>query len=127
MFYGLVMFYFACQAELEDTPTEKPTCVDKAPVERNGSGKSYTPYIRYTKLDFKVDTFFAVGSPLGVFLALRNIRIGIGEGREYWQDERIIEEMPLCRQMFNIFHPFDPVAYRLGFIQSRATCLQRLC
>ncbi|KAF2300626.1 hypothetical protein GH714_014564 [Hevea brasiliensis] len=25
----------------------------------------------------KVDTFFAVGSPLGVFLALRNIRIGI--------------------------------------------------
>lgn len=27
----------------------------------------------------QVDTFFAVGSPLGVFLALRNIRIGIGE------------------------------------------------
>lgn len=27
----------------------------------------------------KVDTFFAVGSPLGVFLALRNIRIGIGK------------------------------------------------
>jgi hypothetical protein len=26
----------------------------------------------------QVDTFFAVGSPLGVFLALRNIRIGIG-------------------------------------------------
>jgi len=26
-----------------------------------------------------VDTFFAVGSPLGVFLALRNIRIGIGK------------------------------------------------
>jgi len=27
---------------------------------------------------WQVDTFFAVGSPLGVFLALRNIRIGIG-------------------------------------------------
>ncbi|KMZ59604.1 Membrane-associated phosphatidylinositol transfer protein 1 [Zostera marina] len=40
--------------------------------------KSYTPYINYTKLDFKVDTFFAVGSPLGVFLALRNMHIGIG-------------------------------------------------
>lgn len=26
----------------------------------------------------QVDTFFAVGSPLGVFLALRNVRIGIG-------------------------------------------------
>ncbi|PKI55011.1 hypothetical protein CRG98_024611 [Punica granatum] len=60
-----------------------------------------------------VDTFFAVGSPLGVFLALRNIRIGIGKGRDYWDEENIIEEMPACRQMFNIFHPFDPVAYRV--------------
>uniref|UniRef100_A0A0A9EMF7 DDHD domain-containing protein n=1 Tax=Arundo donax TaxID=35708 RepID=A0A0A9EMF7_ARUDO len=40
--------------------------------------QSYTPQIRYTKLNFKVDTFFAVGSPLGVFLSLRNVRIGIG-------------------------------------------------
>ncbi|KAK7836384.1 phospholipase sgr2, partial [Quercus suber] len=74
-----------------------------------------------------VDTFFAVGSPLGVFLALRNIRLGIdtcsrfndllfvfipGKGKEYWEEENISEEMPACRQMFNIFHPFDPVAYR---------------
>ncbi|GJN12631.1 hypothetical protein PR202_ga30926 [Eleusine coracana subsp. coracana] len=29
---------------------------------------SYTPQIRYTKLNFKVDTFFAVGSPLGGLL-----------------------------------------------------------
>jgi len=29
-------------------------------------------------LDIQVDTFFAVGSPLGVFLSLRNVRIGIG-------------------------------------------------
>ncbi|XP_068647441.1 phospholipase SGR2 [Aristolochia californica] len=75
--------------------------------------KGYTPYIKYTKLEFKVDTFFAVGSPLGVFLALRNIRIGIGRGQEYWKDEKIKEEMPACCRMFNIFHPFDPVAYRL--------------
>ncbi|XP_020088606.1 phospholipase SGR2 isoform X1 [Ananas comosus] len=75
--------------------------------------KGHTAYIKYTKLDFKVDTFFAVGSPLGVFLALRNIRIGIGKGQDYWQDEKVLEEMPSCRQMFNIFHPFDPVAYRI--------------
>lgn len=36
----------------------------------------------------------------------------LGEGQEYWEEENIIEEMPACRQMFNIFHPFDPVAYR---------------
>eukprot|EP00252_Welwitschia_mirabilis_P007394 TRINITY_DN18701_c0_g1_i1.p1 TRINITY_DN18701_c0_g1~~TRINITY_DN18701_c0_g1_i1.p1 ORF type:complete len:732 (-),score=164.64 TRINITY_DN18701_c0_g1_i1:319-2220(-) len=76
-------------------------------------GKYYTPHIHYTKLDFKVDTFFAVGSPLGVFLSLRNVRIGEGKGFEYWQEEGIKEEMPCCRQMMNIFHPYDPVAYRL--------------
>ena len=32
---------------------------------------------------FQVDTFFAVGSPLGVFLALRNIRIGIGNTSKF--------------------------------------------
>ncbi|KAL8142744.1 hypothetical protein V2J09_015776 [Rumex salicifolius] len=73
----------------------------------------HKPYINYTKLEFKVDTFFAVGSPLGVFLALRNVHIGIGKGKEYWEEENIVEEMPGCRRMFNIFHPFDPVAYRV--------------
>ncbi|KAK4792653.1 hypothetical protein SAY86_023088 [Trapa natans] len=80
---------------------------------KGGQDKSYTPLIKFTKLEFKVDTFFAVGSPLGVFLALRNIRIGTGKGKDYWAEENIIEEMPACRQMFNIFHPFDPVAYRV--------------
>ncbi|KAJ0024171.1 hypothetical protein Pint_07041 [Pistacia integerrima] len=62
--------------------------------------KSYTPYIKYTKLEFKVDTFFAVGSALG-------------KGQDYMDEENIIEEMLACRQMFNIFHPYDPVAYRV--------------
>lgn len=35
-----------------------------------------------------------------------------GKGQEYWAEENVNEEMPACRQMFNIFHPFDPVAYR---------------
>ncbi|KAF7134374.1 hypothetical protein RHSIM_Rhsim08G0116000 [Rhododendron simsii] len=80
---------------------------------QNDTLNCYTPYIKYTKLEFEVDTFFAVGSPLGVFLALRNTRIGIGKGQEYWEEENITEDMPACCQMFNIFHPFDPVAYRL--------------
>ncbi|KAF1873815.1 hypothetical protein Lal_00029521 [Lupinus albus] len=84
----------------------------KSPPLQDAS-KSFTPYIKYKKLEFKVDTFFAVGSPLGVFLSLRNIRIGIGRGQEYWEQENISEEMPACRQMFNIFHPYDPVAYRI--------------
>ncbi|XP_043810409.1 phospholipase SGR2 isoform X3 [Manihot esculenta] len=94
------------------TTTKQPIC-ENLPSGSDDTPKSYTPYIRYTKLEFKVDTFFAVGSPLGVFLALRNVRIGIGKGQEYWREENINEEMPACRQMFNIFHPFDPVAYRV--------------
>ncbi|CAN6475512.1 unnamed protein product [Victoria cruziana] len=92
--------------------SEVPSARCKSPDQEN-SRKSYTPQIKYTKLGFVVDTFFAVGSPLGVFLALRNIRIGIGEGKDYWQGEGTSEEMPACRRMFNIFHPFDPVAYRI--------------
>ncbi|XP_073140198.1 phospholipase SGR2-like [Henckelia pumila] len=97
--------------------------------EHEDSWKSYTPLIRYTKLEFEVDTFFAVGSPLGVFLSLRNVRIGIGEGKEYWGEENINEEMPACRRMFNIFHPYDPVAYRIEplickeFIHKRAVII----
>ncbi|XP_057975003.1 phospholipase SGR2 isoform X2 [Malania oleifera] len=112
-------------AELEspsaakDTSTGVHTTMPKETSHRNLSPalddapKSCTPYIKYTKLEFKVDTFFAVGSPLGVFLSLRNVRIGIGKGHEYWGEEYISEEMPACRKMFNIFHPFDPVAYRI--------------
>ncbi|TYJ35901.1 hypothetical protein E1A91_A05G270100v1 [Gossypium mustelinum] len=85
----------------------------KLVVTLDDAPQRYTPYIRYTKLEFKVDTFFAVGSPLGVFLALRNIRIGLGKGQDYWDEENISEEMPACRQMLNIFHPYDPVAYRI--------------
>ncbi|EOA39604.1 hypothetical protein CARUB_v10008231mg [Capsella rubella] len=86
---------------------------EKAPTEDANTPTSFTPFIKYQKLEFKVDTFFAVGSPLGVFLALRNIRLGIGKGTDYWEEENAIEEMPACRRMFNIFHPYDPVAYRL--------------
>ncbi|KAL3513354.1 hypothetical protein ACH5RR_026071, partial [Cinchona calisaya] len=97
---------------------EKAKAILKQPISGFPPGpsdaiKSYTPYIKYTKLAFKVDTFFAVGSPLGVFLSLRNVRIGIGKGKNYWEEDNITEEMPACRQMFNIFHPFDPVAYRI--------------
>ncbi|KAH8480395.1 hypothetical protein H0E87_030597 [Populus deltoides] len=85
----------------------------KLAVGLDEASKSYTPYIKYTKLEFKVDTFYAVGSPLGVFLSLHNVRIGLGKGKEYWAEENISEEMPACRQLLNIFHPFDPVAYRI--------------
>lgn len=50
-----------------------------------------------------------------------------GKGEEYW-GENINEEMPACRQMFNIFHPFDPVAYRSAVTSLLiAVCVNLFC
>ncbi|GFS17842.1 phospholipase DDHD1 [Elysia marginata] len=58
-------------------------------------------------LPFTVENLFAIGSPLSVFLALRGVRPQ-GSGT---QD--LIVPSSLCKRLFNIFHPSDPVAYRL--------------
>jgi hypothetical protein len=51
-----------------------------------------------------------------------------GKGKEYWGAENINEEMPACRQMFNIFHPFDPVAYRFVVAPlSHCSCANLFC
>jgi hypothetical protein len=55
--------------------------------------------IIYPKLDFKPDYFFALGSPVGAILVFRNQNPLL-----YRPDDSIIFE--------NIFHPFDPLAYR---------------
>ncbi|CAN0887995.1 Phospholipase SGR2 [Linum grandiflorum] len=103
----------ACESKAIPLTNPSQSAEDNTPTSQQNEAQNYTPYIKYTKLEFKVDTFYAVGSPLGVFLALRNVRIGIGQGQEYWTEEDITEEIPACNQMFNIFHPFDPVAYRI--------------
>lgn len=58
-------------------------------------------------LKFKVENFFCMGSPLAVFLALRGIRPGNTGLQEH------IMPKSICQRLFNIFHPTDPVAYRL--------------
>ncbi|KAG5831510.1 hypothetical protein ANANG_G00304460 [Anguilla anguilla] len=55
--------------------------------------------------DFHPVKFFflpALGSPIGMFLTVRGL-------------ERIEEtyQLPTCRGFFNIYHPLDPVAYRI--------------
>ncbi|KAK4736652.1 hypothetical protein R3W88_000349 [Solanum pinnatisectum] len=100
------------RAKIQELDTEciRKGCVTEA---ENGGTNTATRNQSIPEESDSVDTFFAVGSPLGVFLSLRNVRIGIGKGKDYWEEDNIVEEMPACRQMFNIFHPFDPVAYRI--------------
>uniref|UniRef100_A0A1I7U5K7 DDHD domain-containing protein n=1 Tax=Caenorhabditis tropicalis TaxID=1561998 RepID=A0A1I7U5K7_9PELO len=54
------------------------------------------------QLDFKVKYLFAVGSPLGVFLTMRG-----GASAD------LLSKATNVERVFNIFHPYDPVAYRL--------------
>uniref|UniRef100_A0A6Q2Y7R6 DDHD domain-containing protein n=1 Tax=Esox lucius TaxID=8010 RepID=A0A6Q2Y7R6_ESOLU len=58
-------------------------------------------------LKFKVENFFCMGSPLAVFLALRGIRPGNSGEQDH------ILPRTICQRLFNVFHPTDPVAYRL--------------
>lgn len=58
-------------------------------------------------LHFRIENFFCLGSPLSVFLSLR------------WRDpqnqeyhEHILPRS-LCKYLYNIYHPCDPVAYRV--------------
>ena len=61
------------------------------------------------KLNFQVANTFMIGSPVAVFLMLRN------------QHEPLNKDfyLPGCPRVFNIFHPYDPVAYRIEPLISR--------
>ncbi|XP_052266093.1 phospholipase DDHD2-like isoform X2 [Dreissena polymorpha] len=67
-----------------------------------GLGGTGQPHIKYPQLQFSPVCCFALGSPVGLFLSARGLET-IGE--EF--------RLPTCQKYFNIFHPFDPVAYRL--------------
>ncbi|XP_034728626.1 phospholipase DDHD2 isoform X2 [Etheostoma cragini] len=58
--------------------------------------------IEYPQLAFQPQTFFAFGSPIGMFLTVRGLK-HIDPNYTF----------PTCKSFYNIYHPYDPVAYRL--------------
>ncbi|CAO3623533.1 unnamed protein product [Cunninghamella blakesleeana] len=92
-------------------------------------------------LSFKVDNFFAVGSPLGLFLLLRGFKISsrkaLAQGsitdwnetsanmlndhhhQHHHHQHSIPYYYPAVENLYNIFHRSDPVAYRLEPLISR--------
>uniref|UniRef100_A0A8C0HW85 DDHD domain containing 1 n=1 Tax=Balaenoptera musculus TaxID=9771 RepID=A0A8C0HW85_BALMU len=75
-------------------------------IEERLHGLKASSMIQTPALKFKVENFFCMGSPLAV-LALRGIR----PGNTGSQDHILPRE--ICNRLLNIFHPTDPVAYRL--------------
>lgn len=58
--------------------------------------------VKYPQLKFKPRCFFSFGSPLPMFLNIRGVE---NISKEY--------KLPTCDRMLNIFHPYDPLAYRV--------------
>ncbi|KAJ9590941.1 hypothetical protein L9F63_016039, partial [Diploptera punctata] len=92
-----------------DDKTEKREDVSKDEHNSNqkinyviGNAGTGQPSITYPQLTFQPKAFFALGSPIGMFVTIRGIDT-LGEDFRF----------PTCPKFFNIFHPFDPVAYRI--------------
>lgn len=59
-------------------------------------------------LYFKTENLFCLGSPLAVFLALRGVRPA-GNGLQ----DHILPKH-LCKNLFNLFHPYDAIVCDLN-------------
>ncbi|CAB3360160.1 Hypothetical predicted protein [Cloeon dipterum] len=82
-------------------PNDPMACLQKA-----NSSEGREEMLKKSGLLFEIENMFCLGSPLSVFLALR------------WKDPHEPENhdkvLPpkLCKRLYNVFHPADPVAYR---------------
>jgi DDHD domain len=76
---------------IHDTPTGSGEGPPRPP-------QSQQQLSSYPQLDFDVDNFFSLGSPVPVFLMIRNQRKPLSE--DFYLNG--------CRRVFNIFHPYDP-------------------
>lgn len=77
-------------------------------------GTTGQPCISYPQLLFSAANFFALGSPIGMFVTVRGIDT---LGLEF--------KLPTCDRFFNIFHPYDPVAYRIeSLVNGETSSLQ---
>lgn len=75
-----------------------------------GSDKNYVrgpagtgqPTVRYPQLHFAPAALYALGSPIAIFECIRGVE---SLGASF--------SLPTCKNFFNIFHPYDPIAYRI--------------
>ncbi|CAI2174844.1 19018_t:CDS:10 [Funneliformis geosporum] len=109
--------------------------------EGRGSTELDNIHQHIAKLDFEVTNFFAAGSPIGLFLLLKGLNIasrkdrsndnlkqtlagavlemGIGTNLPLGQSSSIPLCYPAVKNLYNIFHNADPIAYRLEPLISR--------
>ncbi|XP_010894631.1 phospholipase DDHD2 isoform X3 [Esox lucius] len=116
---GMVLLAPGLQAPEDPSPLESlgqqspGTPPRQRPLLRGQSSTSAVDYeyfdvgigqvsINYPQLAFHPQAFFAFGSPIGMFLTVRGLK-RIDPNYSF----------PTCKNFYNIYHPFDPVAYRI--------------
>ena len=68
------------------------------------------PVCSSKKLLFQVEHFFAIGSPLAIFISLRNFDHFVDKKHK---SSQALFPYEICKRFYNIFHPADPVTYRI--------------
>lgn len=91
----------ASQSEAADSMRMLQEVRDKLQKDMEGGIRTVLQ-AREESLQFQVANLFCVGSPLGVFLVMRGAK-----------PDTIIPPKETVNRIFNVFHPYDPVAYRL--------------
>ncbi|XP_055715061.1 uncharacterized protein LOC129809268 isoform X1 [Phlebotomus papatasi] len=100
------------------TPTEPILRPEKQTAQQinytMGPAGTGQPFINYPQLDIRPRNFFAFGSPIGMFVTVRGIDT---LGLDF--------KLPTCDGFFNIFHPYDIVAYRIeGLVNAELSSLR---
>ncbi|CAG0883480.1 unnamed protein product [Darwinula stevensoni] len=95
----------ACSLTKEEDDEPKPGSTNNTTTSVSytiGLAGTGQPSINYPVLAFHPLSFFALGSPIAMFVTVRGLE---NLGRDF--------RLPTCQYVYNIFHPYDPVAYRL--------------
>ncbi|XP_059611672.1 mucin-2 [Phlebotomus argentipes] len=100
------------------TPTEPFLRPEKQTAQQinytMGPAGTGQPFINYPQLDIRPKNFFAFGSPIGMFVTVRGIDT---LGLDF--------KLPTCDGFYNIFHPYDIVAYRIeGLVNADLSSLR---
>lgn len=72
-------------------------------------------------LDFPVTNFFALGSPIGLFLLLKGCKLGarLSDSTATGESTAVPCFRPAVENLYNVFHRSDPVAHRVEVTPSR--------
>ncbi|KAJ8704887.1 hypothetical protein PYW08_012207 [Mythimna loreyi] len=97
---GSVILYDLLCHQVDIATDDTKSLADKNYVK--GPAGTGQPFVRYPSLVFKPDAMYALGSPIAIFECIRGVD---SLGANF--------SLPTCKNFFNIFHPYDPIAYRI--------------